>query len=166
MTVTKWIVWLAFFVWVAYVIFCSVLGRRIGRERGQEFLGGFLGWLFGPLGLIAASVMPLSKEVADRERKLQAIENATQMARIMGLNVTTGGPTRPTSASSMPTGQFKDPQVACRFAAQKDLWNRADARPLEHFDPSTPTEVLRMASADPGSFLSGPNRHLLVNPLA
>lgn len=69
----------------AYAAFSAWLGWTIGESKGRETLGLALGLVVGPLGWITIAVMPATKVVADRERKLQAMENAIQMARLLGI---------------------------------------------------------------------------------
>ena len=71
---------------IAYFTFCAWLGWTIGESKGLPTLGCVLGIFFGPLGWITISVMPATTVVANRERKLQAMENAVQMARLLGLD--------------------------------------------------------------------------------
>jgi len=71
---------------VAYLVFSAWLGSTIGASKGLPTLGGVLGIFFGPLGWITISVMPATTAVVDRECKMQARENAIEMARVLGLD--------------------------------------------------------------------------------
>ncbi|MCU1397330.1 MAG: hypothetical protein JWN62_439 [Acidimicrobiales bacterium] len=82
------------FVGLLIGIACIFIGRAIGGKKGRATLGGVLGFLLGPIGLIIIAVVPKTKEIAAKE----AAENER---RQVYLSQSRGLPVEPPSATPL-----------------------------------------------------------------
>lgn len=48
--------------WAIAAVGCGVLGYFVGNLRGQAMMGGVLGFLLGPLGVLIAALLPEAYE--------------------------------------------------------------------------------------------------------
>lgn len=52
---------LTLFVWFVGAIFCGAIGGAIGAAKGKGGFGFFLGFIFGPIGILIVAVLPNDK---------------------------------------------------------------------------------------------------------
>jgi hypothetical protein len=61
----------------------AFLGAVIGYEKGRTVLGGLLGLLFGPFGIIAVAAIEPSREIRQLRRELDAEAIAERLAEFL-----------------------------------------------------------------------------------
>lgn len=70
------------FVIILYVVGGAAVGIALGAPKGQALFGLFVGFLFGPLGWIAAGLIEPTPAEAEARRELDAAAVARNIAAV------------------------------------------------------------------------------------